>query len=133
MLSGTRDSAVSQASAETAKTMSPNHTHGDVAAAMASDPWLLAARADALVVLDVTMPGRDAAHIVSGAASGLVMLLIAFHAERRPLLRYLQALVGVWVMASGPLLEPGPIMISAWVTGMVILISAIASRAMFTE
>ena len=69
-------------------------------------------------------------YVLIGAA---VMLFIAFYAERHSNLRYLQALTGLWVMASAALLEPGPIMIGSWVTGMVLLVSAIVSRAMFTE
>jgi hypothetical protein len=86
-----------------------------------------------LMLSPLVLPGSSAAHLVSGALSGAVMLCIAFWAERQPHLRYLQALVGVWVMASAALLEAGPIMIGELITGHVILFSAAISRAMFTE
>jgi hypothetical protein len=86
-----------------------------------------------LILSPWILPGSDAAHELSGALSGAVMMFIAFYAERIPSLRYLQALTGVWVMASAALLEPGPIMIGSLVTGHVILFSAAISRAMFTE
>jgi hypothetical protein len=86
-----------------------------------------------LILSPLVLPGSDRAHLVSGALSGALMLFIAFNAERHRGLRYLQALVGVWVMASAALLEPGPIMIGELVTGHVLLFSAAISRAMFTE
>jgi hypothetical protein len=86
-----------------------------------------------LILLPLLLPDSAPPHMVSGALSGALMLFIAFYAERHSSLRCLQALVGVWVMASAALLEPGAIMIAELVTGHVLLFSAAISRAMFSE
>jgi hypothetical protein len=90
-----------------------------IAVWLALTPWLL--------------PASDWMHRLSGALSGVLMLCIAAWAQRRASLRYLQGLVGVWVMASAALLAPGPIMISSLVSGFVVLVTAFATSEMFQE
>jgi len=66
-------------------------------------------------------------HMAAGYRDARSML------ERRPWLRYVQALLGLWVMASAALLEAAPNMISSMVSGHVVLFSAAASKDMFIE
>ena len=85
-----------------------------------------------LVLAPWILPGSDRVHRLSGALSGALVIAVGFFVERAPSLRYLQAVTGMWVMASSALLEPGPIMINSIVMGLVLLVSAIATRETFT-
>lgn len=105
-------------------------------AGMAKQQWdgILILRASLgawLVVAPWLLPGGQWMHRLSGALAGLVVLAVAFVAERRPAFRFVQAAAALWILFSAAVLPPGPIMISSMMTGLAVLASAAVTRETF--
>ena len=89
------------------------------AAWILASPWLMGDGADASALSDTLV--------------GLTALVVAFGAERRPGLRWLQAAAGVWLMFSSAVLEPTDFQrYNEILVGKMLLLSAPISRDLFT-